>query len=242
MIRKLIKRITHPFLKYGTQKYFSKPRSYTYAGIEVMVMPDVFPPHYTLSTKILLDYLKPIDLTNKSFLELGCGSGIISLFAASKRANVTASDINSTALEALEKAAIKNNLSIETINSDLFDTIQNKNFEYIVINPPYYPKAPKSIKEHAWFCGENFEYFRKLFKQLSVRSDKTILMILSEDCELKKIRNIALEHDLMLDLIFESNTIMEKNFIFRIDVIEDNDLLTLFNKAQNLSKKTKGNC
>ena len=78
MIRKLLKRILNPFLKYGAKKFSTKPRLYTYEGIEVMVMPEVFPPHYTLSTKILLQFIKQLDLENKTLLELGCGSGIIS--------------------------------------------------------------------------------------------------------------------------------------------------------------------
>ena len=105
--RKLIKRITHPILKTGLKLYYNKPRKYKYKGIIIIIHPDVFPPQLTLSTKILLDYISDINLKEKTFLELGCGSGIISLFANKKGAKVTASDINKTALEYLEKASIK---------------------------------------------------------------------------------------------------------------------------------------
>lgn len=217
MIRQLLKRLTHPFLKYGTQKYFSKPRPYHYEGIEVMVMPEVFPPHYTLSTKILLDYLKPLDLKDKTLLELGCGSGIISLYAASKGAKVTASDINTIALKTLRESALKNELDLNIIHSDLFDQIQRQNFDYIIINPPYYPKNPKSIKEQAWFCGEDFEYFKKLFQQLSERQDETVLMILSQDCDIETIKRIASQNKLQLDVKKERTIIAEQNFIFSIN-------------------------
>ena len=219
MIRKLLKRLTHPFLKYGTQKYFSKPRPYSYDGIEVLVMPDVFPPHYTLSTKILLDYIKPLDLKHKTFLELGCGSGIVALYAAKKGAQVTASDINSSALVALKDASVKNNLVIDIINSNLFNSISNQSFDYIFINPPYYPKTPKNIKERAWFCGENFEYFKKLFKQLEQRKDKIVLMILSQDCNIDKIKTIASQHHLQLDIALEHTTFAERNFIYRVNYL-----------------------
>ncbi|WP_317163861.1 class I SAM-dependent methyltransferase [Flavobacterium phycosphaerae] len=84
-MRTFLKKITHPFLKLGLNAYYSKPRNYTYDGIQIKIHPDVFPPQLTLSTKILLDFIKESELKNKTFLELGCGSGIISLLAAKKK-------------------------------------------------------------------------------------------------------------------------------------------------------------
>ena len=97
-MRAFLKKITHPFLKLGLRLYYWKPRTFCYDDICIKVHPDVFPPHLTFSTKILLDFISELNLENKTFLELGCGSGIISLLAAKKGANVTASDINQTAL------------------------------------------------------------------------------------------------------------------------------------------------
>ena len=216
MIRKLIK-IFDPILKWFFQRYYSKPRKYRYQNIEVIVYPEVFPPHFTISTKLLLDYINSIDLKGKKVLELGCGSGIISLLAASKGALVTASDINKTALEALEKASIKNTLPVQIINSNLFDKLHEKHFDYIIINPPYYPKAPKNDKQHAWFCGENFEYFEKLFEQLpSYIEHSEVLMILSEDCDLEKISTIAQQYDLKFKKVLEKKVMTEINYIYKV--------------------------
>ncbi|WP_299098575.1 methyltransferase [uncultured Winogradskyella sp.] len=215
-MRKLIKRLLDPFLKLGAKKAFSKPRPFKYDGIEVMVMPEVFPPHYTLSTKILLQYLKPLKLENKTVLELGCGSGIISLFAASKKAIVTASDINNIALTALKQATVKNNLDVEIIKSDLFQNLTSQGFDYVIINPPYYPKNPTNIKENAWFCGEDFEYFRNLFIQLQNRSDDCILMILSQDCNISKITDIASKQGFKLEIELERTMFTERNYIYKV--------------------------
>jgi release factor glutamine methyltransferase len=217
-MRQIIKKITHPFLKRVTHFWFSKSRKYIYKNIEVLVHPEVFPPHYTISTKILLDFIDAIHLKEKSFLELGCGSGIISLFAASKGAKVTATDINTKAIEYLQKASEKNKIPISVLYSDLFSELQNVFFDYIIINPPYYPKIPKNQKEKAWFCGENFEYFKKLFQQLSARKHKEIIyMILSEDCKIDLIKKIANSYGFKLTIIFKKIVLKEQNYIFKIN-------------------------
>lgn len=217
IMRNFIKKITHPFLKYGLKLYYYKPRKYCYEDIYIKVHPDVFPPHLTLSTKILLDFIKPLNLKNKSFLELGCGSGIISLLASKKEAKVLASDINEKALEFLKKNSIKNELPVTIIQSDLFDNIENIHFDYIIINPPYYPKKPKTVKEQAWFCGENFEYFEKLFYQLNSKIElQNVFMILSEDCEIEKIKRIGLQNNLSFEILKSKTVFKEKNYIYSL--------------------------
>lgn len=217
-MRALLKKITHPFLKFGLNWYYSKPRKYNYENSFVLVHPDVFPPQLTFSTKMLLDFIKPITLQNKSLLELGCGSGIISIYAANKGAIVTATDINVTALEYLKKSVEENKVALEVLESNLFEKLENKKFDYIIINPPYYPKNPKSVKEKAWFCGENFDYFEMLFMQLpKFLSDiNQTYMILSEDCELEKIKAIALKNEIAFELILEKKVLAEKNYIFKL--------------------------
>jgi release factor glutamine methyltransferase len=217
-MRAFLKKITHPFLKIGLNWYYSKPRKYSYEDSFVMVHPDVFPPQLTFSTKLLLGFLKPLNLKDKSLLELGCGSGIISIYAAKKEAIVTATDVNVTALKFLEKSASENKVKLNILTSDLFENINDSVFDYIIINPPYYPKNAKSVKEKAWFCGENFEYFEVLFIQLPnyITSMNDIYMILSEDCELEKIKAIALKNEIVFELVIENKGLTEKNYIFRL--------------------------
>jgi release factor glutamine methyltransferase len=217
-MRLFLKKISHPLLKFGLQFYYSKPRNYCYQDICIKIHPDVFPPQMTFSTKILLDFINEMDFKDKTFLELGCGSGIIALLAAKKKATVTASDINKTALEYLVTNSEKNNLEVNTVFSDLFQNLENQTFDYIVINPPYYPKTAKSVKEHAWFCGENFDYFKKLFHQLPNYLSETThcYMILSQDCAIEKIKAIALKNAIAFDLILEKKELVETNYIFRL--------------------------
>lgn len=215
MMRDLIKKITHPFLKLGLKLYYSTPRNYCYKDICVKVHPHVFPPHLTLSTKILLDFISNMNLNNKKLLELGCGSGIISIYAAQKGALVTASDINQKALEYLRKNSSRNNFQINILYSDLFTKIEKIDFDYIIINPPYYPNTPKNIREKAWYCGQNFEYFESLFRQIKERKILSkIYMILSQDCKIEIILQIAKKNEIVLTKSKEIKTYGETNFIF----------------------------
>ncbi|AWI25357.1 methyltransferase [Flavobacterium pallidum] len=217
-MRGLLKKIFSPFLKKASAMYLKKRRKYSYKGISVWVEPTVFPPFITISTKILLDFINPLPLKNKAFLELGCGCGIISILAAKKEAIVTSTDINEAALRALKKNAEANGVNIEILFSDLFESLTGKSFDCIIINPPYYPKNPGSIAENAWFCGEDFEYFRKLFSTLPefISAQNEIYMILSEDCDLEKIKAIALKNGMALNVVLEKKVAGEKNYIFRI--------------------------
>lgn len=220
-MRVLIKRIISPFLQLFVKHYFKRPRSYNYKNIKGTVLPGVFFPHFTISTKILLQFLESENLANKSFLELGCGTGLVSVLAAQKGANVLATDINPTAVENVLLNAKNNGVKVNTTLSDLFTQIHKRQFDYIVINPPYYPKSPQNKAENAWFCGENFEYFENLFSTISpyFNSHSKVYMILSEDCEIEHIKDIATKNNLSFTLLLEKRKWKEMNYIFQLESI-----------------------
>jgi release factor glutamine methyltransferase len=217
MMHKLIKILT-PVLQALLKRYLSKSRSYRFKDIHVVVEPGVFYPRFIFSTKVLLDFLDERELSGKKFLELGAGCGIISLLAAHKGAMVTASDINPAAVENIRQNALRNHLDLNIVHSDLFSNIPGKNFDCIVITPPYYPNDPKDFSEMAWFCGKNFDYFENLFSQLSLYSAPSceIIMILSEDCNINRIREIAGRSGFEFQLVRQVKRMGEWNYIFRI--------------------------
>ena len=216
-MKAIIKRIISPLLQKASAQYLKKRRKYSYRGVSVWVEPTVFPPFLTISTKLLLQFIETLPLGEKKLLELGCGCGVISILAAKNGAAVTAIDINATALDALRSNALDNAVSIEILHSDLFGNLRGKTFDYIIINPPYYPKSPQSMADNAWFCGENFEYFERLFSQLpAFLPDTETYLILSEDCELAKIKAIAHKSGMAFELVQEKKVVAETNYIFQI--------------------------
>ena len=218
-MRQYLKFIAGVFLIPITRWYLRKERHFSYDGINVTIVPTVFHPGFFGSTKFVLDHLRIQDITNRAFLELGCGSGLISIFAARKGARVTASDLNPAAIANTKSNAALNLVSIAVIESDLFTKINAQIFDWIVINPPYYPKQPVNAEHLAWYCGEDHLYFRNLFKQLGayIHRQTSVIMILSLACDIAKIKEIAAKAGFEFTLIREGSAFFEaKNFLFAI--------------------------
>ena len=217
-MRKILKKIFTPILQKASAIYLSRPRIYRYKQIRVIVMPTVFPPFITISTRMLLEFTETLPLKEKTFLELGCGTGIISILASKIGATVTASDINEVALSALRQNSKNNNCELEIVSSDLFSNLKKRRFDFIMINPPYYPKSPQNTAENAWYCGSDFEYFRNLFPVLfnHVSPDGKVYMILSEDCNINMIQAIAHHSTITFHIVKSATVHGERNFIFEL--------------------------
>lgn len=217
-MKKVIKKIIAVFYAPLVLHYLKKERTTkTPVGI-LLIKAGVFHPKFFFSTQFLLQYLKTVALNNKTFLELGAGSGLLSFYAAKQGAKVTATDISKMAIEGLLHNKKQLQLAVEVIHSNLFLNIPQQTFNYILINPPYYPKSPKTESEMAWYCGADYEYFAALFKQLGafVNPTSVVLMSLSEDCNLTQICKIAGQHCFTLTLVKEKRIFWERNCIFSI--------------------------
>jgi release factor glutamine methyltransferase len=216
-IAKRILKLLHPILGPLYLWYNSKKRKYKYGDIHVTVHPGVFHPGLFFSTKVLLRFLKQQAIKDKRILELGAGTGLISIFCYKLgAAKVTASDISTVAIGNLKENALKNNVTINVVHSDLFDHINPNEFDIIIINPPYYPRKIETEQHYPWYCGEQFEYFEKLFSQLKQKRTipNTIYMILSEDCNIEHIRELGEKFSFTLNLISQEQALGEKNYIF----------------------------
>ena len=217
-MRTILKHIVARTYKPLLEKYLSKTRTYQYKDIRLEVAPEVFHPGFFFSTHVLLKYLKKLPLQNQHFLELGCGSGLIAIYAAKKGATVTATDINKIALQFLARNSRFNNTALRIIESDLFRDIPEQPFDIIAINPPYYKKQPRSDRDYAWHCGENGEFFGSMFRDLGryVHSQTEVCMVLFEGCDMEMIGNQASKYGFELQCIHAHENLLEKNFVFKI--------------------------
>ena len=217
-MKRVLKHIVGKTYKPLLVKYLSKTRQYRHGDICLEIPPEVFHPAFFFSTQLLLQYIKDISLPGRRFLELGAGSGLISIYAAKKGAIVTATDINPVAIECLQKNSRQNRQPLTIIESDLFCNIPIQSFDIIAINPPYYKKQPQNFKDYAWCCGENGEYFENLFAGLGdYMHDKTeCYMVLFDGCDIAMINNKAAQYGFHLHCVHSVKNILEENFIFTI--------------------------
>lgn len=91
-------------------------------------------------SNLLLDSLLEYpDMIKGKVLDIGCGSGVLSLFAAKINPSIklTAADVSAMALCAAEKNFKSNNVDATIVASDVFSHIDGR-FDLIISNPPFH--------------------------------------------------------------------------------------------------------
>lgn len=214
-MRPLFRHLLLPFYRVWALRYIRREREFRHAGLRLHIPPGVFHPGVFFSTPVFISFLQNIDFQEKSVLDVGTGSGILALFAASRGARGVAIDINPAAVATALHNARKNGLDIQALQSDLFDNLPPQTFDIVLINPPYYPRRPLDDAGYAFFAGEHFEYFERLFTGLGVFTHERsrVWMILSEDCDFEKIGVIARRSGLEIEPAYERKKWGERFFV-----------------------------
>lgn len=149
---------------------------------------------------LLAKVLEKENLANKRVLEIGCGSGFLSIVIASKGANATACDISKNAIKVTDSNAKQNNVEVTCLNSDLFSSIKSK-FDLIVFNPPYLPDESKNKTYSGGKNGrETIEKFVKQAKKY-LREGGRILLLISSLTGEKEVLSLLSAYSLKTKII-----------------------------------------
>ena len=214
MIKKLIRGMLQPILWRTYRWYNGREHWHTMDGLEICLEPGVFHPRWFLTTRTFVDFAKTQVQPGDTVLELGAGNGLLALSCSKMGGIVTASDINPAAVRSIQRSAERNDLDLTVITSDLFADILQPSFDFIFINPPYFPQAPANDQERAFLCGENFEYFEALFMQLKAYRESSIYLILTDACDLPRITKIAQKNGSKLATVQRRKTWGEEHCIY----------------------------
>ena len=218
-MRAFIKKVSNFLIVPLVRRYVKRKRSSTYQNIRVVVQPGVFHPGLFHSTRFLLKYLARQHVKGATLLELGCGTGLIAIAMAQRGAMVTGSDINHAAVANAQLNAQAHQVAVSFFVSDLFQNIPAQEFDWIVINPPYYRRDPLSPEEYAWNAGKDFQYFKKLFTSVGnyIHAHSQVLMVITLNTDLEAIFSIASENGFALERVAERKSLFDKkDFLFKI--------------------------
>ena len=117
-------------------------------GIDIAEDPEVYPPS---DDSILL--IESLDVCpGERVLEVGCGSGVVSIHCALNGCDVTSGDINPRAVALARRNAEANGADIRVVETDVYSAVEGR-FDTIVFNLPYLPVEEDGLLEKAWSGG-----------------------------------------------------------------------------------------
>jgi len=110
--------------------------------------PDVYPP----SDDSIL-FIQSLDVKEgEKVLEIGCGSGVVSIHCAKNGCKVTCGDINPKAVALTRRNAEANGIQIEVFETDVYSNIDGR-FDTILFNLPYLPVDEDGLLARSWSGG-----------------------------------------------------------------------------------------
>ncbi|MBL7159998.1 MAG: methyltransferase [Candidatus Aenigmarchaeota archaeon] len=146
---------------------------YFYGDIELEIPEGVYEPRE--DSLLLAGAVKGI--CNKNILEVGCGSGLISIILG-KENKVTAVDINKEAVLVTKENAERNGIKAEVFQSDLFERVKGK-FDLVVFNAPYLQDRDKIEGSETWSNKGTIEKFVKGVEKFLEKNGRVLIVISS---------------------------------------------------------------
>lgn len=131
-------------------------------GMKIVVNPGVY---QTSGDSDLMAESVQIEV-DENFLEIGCGTGVVSIAVAKRAKNGLGVDINDKAVENsrqnVEAQGVKN---IDFLVSNVFENVEGK-FDVIICNPPYTKHEVRDNIDRMFWDPED-EMKRRFFREVS---------------------------------------------------------------------------
>ena len=214
---------------FDKMKTHTQPYEIQAGEFSLVVLPNVFSPKYFTDSLWFAEMLPKI-VGQKSLLEVGSGTGIISLYCANNGATVEATDINPDASRNTKINAARNHLPIKVYNGDMFASIpQEKKYDFIFWNHPF-NNWDRPVDEMLLRAGldqhyaglENYVRGARQF----LTDEGGLLLGTGDMADTKAIERIASENNYKLQLLEEAElpleeggTVMNSYRIYRFDKI-----------------------
>ena len=166
-LKKVVKKLSK---NYPVQYLIGNVNFYGYI---INVNKHVLIPRFETETLVekTIEYIKKLKLQNKSLIDLGTGSGCISIVLKKEleKLNVSSLDISKKALKVAKKNAKQNKAQINFIHHDIFKFKPVNKYDILVSNPPYVKETDevdKSIKFEPQKAIYASDYGLKYYKHI----------------------------------------------------------------------------
>lgn len=130
-------------------------------GMKIVVNPGVY---QTSGDSDLMAESVKIE-NGETFLEIGCGTGVVSIAVAKRAKNGIGVDINDKAVEnSKQNAEVQGVGNVEFLRSNVFENVRGK-FDVIICNPPYTKHEVRDNIDRMFWDPED-EMKQKFFKEV----------------------------------------------------------------------------
>ena len=186
-------------------------------GLSIQILPGVFNPTLFRVTPVFLEWLtEGLVPAGSRVLDVGTGSGVLAIAAASAGALVVAVDSNPAAVDCARINAGTNGVDdrVEIRLGDLFEPVTGEKFDLVLCNPPYFPGQPTTPLETAFRAGDFGRRFARDLGDHLAESGRALVVLSSlgdEPAFLTAFADAGLEVEILRprNLVSEIATLFE---------------------------------
>lgn len=133
-------------------------------GIDLFVPEGIFNPAFTFSTELMMEYVEKVGAEGKA-LEIGCGSGALSIFIAKRfSVEVHCFDISPLSIRTTKINAELNGVGGLVKPFHIKDLPANGKYDLVLSNPPYLPLDPLDYLDLNWCGGRNEKLLKAMLR------------------------------------------------------------------------------
>jgi len=194
------------------ERHVEKPLDVDIGGIKIKANKGVYAT--SKDTELMIE---TVDIkSNQTFLEIGCGTGIVSIIIAKKAKSGIGVDINDLAVEnSKDNARLNKITNLQFFKSDVFENVTSK-FDVIICNPPYTNHSVSDdIDRMYWDPNDEMKikFFRNVRKYLKKNGKIYFGWANFADIDVDLPLKLAQENKLKLVKIYEQP---HKGFVFLV--------------------------
>lgn len=195
-------------------------QTFTYLGATLVVPPGVMP--ITRMSHLLGEAILAEVRDGDRVLDMGTGSGVNAILAASKRTQVVAVDINPRAVEAACANTERNGVAdrVEVRQSDVFSNADGE-FDLIIFDPPFRWFRPRDLLEAA-MADEDYHSLTAFFLQAKVHLSESgrMLVFFGSSGDLAYLQHLIDEQGFAAQVVAQDDLIKDgwrvEYFTFRL--------------------------